>query len=690
MATEFTHIKLTPQFEEYLNRSKMKSVGAKGLSAKSSEDTEIENKLNNALLGSAPAKNKLQQKGDFTSPFPVDGEESPLYQRIRDELENSHQSIGMGEVSNLMAINNRFNMGTENFSGFSWQKPMGVVSVWSDRQVTPNLFGANWLVQDTFTVQIEAATFLEKLGELGFAALDQFDLGAFAGVTFKRVYTNYHYADSYQAGLVSDFSKLFLPFIRFNRFGMENMGPEEIMKKEDLWTARAGAIVTSPPFYGFSASAGVMAEAGYKNTVSVQNNIVNDLTAEKFRVVVKNDVNVNVEVNTSVQLDFFKILKLTLLNADLLYEFSSKKDYNLGFSTPQWEHIKADEQERGELTRILLGVGIVKQLEPYVVRLDESQTHGVGARGSILLLGGLKKSKTEQVRVIKDQVVKVFFKNYSQSVVLVQDFLSRIFSAAIYKIFKFSTGVKNSAMLSKQVTMEYEATHPQATNPNIVRVENSEQFSFLITQSYEAASTHRWVDGLYRNDVLKFVDKHTTLPKNFIEEIKKSVLRGPMVVESNVRMEKAGFDYLFKRSENEVFGQIALVCNSGRVNGWMNPEKRKGYLKQLLLGKEGCVKSLGLLFLNFKNDYAANNLNPSLVKFKNFVVRYYKEADSITDMADLFGVENTFINGKIQATTNLGTSFYNTFSTGQFRGLGVIDNFKRATGSRTPASIISE
>ncbi len=54
------------------------------------------------------------------------------------------------------------------------------------------------------------------------------------------------------------------------------------------------------------------------------------------------------------------------------------------------------------------------------------------------------------------------------------------------------------------------------------------------------------------------------------------------------------------------------------------------------------------------------------------------------------GVENTFIHGQLKATTPQNAQFVTSFSTGQFRGLGVIDNYKRSVGSRQPASIISE
>ncbi len=689
-ATEFTHIKLNPQFEHYITRPKMKSMSAKTMGSNTSGtvDNEFENKVNNVLLGGPPT-HQFVTKG-FTTPFPVDGEESPLYERIREHLESAHQEIGAREVHALQLINNSFNLGTENFSGFSWQKPLGVANVWADRQVTQNLFGANWLIQDTFTIEIEAVSFLEKLAETGLLLMDQAEIGAFAGITFKRVYTYYHYADSYQNGLSADFSKLFLPFLRFNRFGIERMSADEIMKREDQWTAKVGGMITSPPVYGFSFSGGVLAEAAFQNAVSVQNNAISETNAERFRIGINNKGHLNVAVNMSIQLDFFKLIKLTLLNADLNYEYGRAREYTLGLTYPQWENAKADLQSSLEFVGVLHGVGHIKHLEPFVVRLDESSSSSVEARGNILLLGALKKTKTEQIKVIKDQVVKTFYKNYSQSVVLVQNLLGRIFSAAIYKIFKIPFGVNNAAVFTRQVTMEYEASHPQATDPKVIRLDGSEQFSFVISQSYEAAKTHRLIDWHYKNDVMNFIDRYTTLTKNYIDLVKKEELRGPLMIESNIRIEKSGFDYFAQRSTNEIFGELARACKSWRVIEWIKEDQRNAFMSRLQIGSEACVKSLGNKFLTFKTDYQQNSMKPSIKKFKTFVLAYYKTTSNIGELVALFGVENTFINGRIQSTTNLGTSFLTTFSSGQFRGLGVIDNFKRTTGSRVPASIVRE
>lgn len=684
LASEFTHIKLSPEFEHYLTHGETKSPrklkSTKALSANDNSFVQtVESRMMGALLGTS--------KSTISNPIPVDGEESLLYEEIRRHLEGAHDRLGLEQVQNINRLNQQFNLGSSNFSGFSWQKPFGVVHVYVDRQVTPNLFGTNWLIQDTFTFYIEATTFLEKLAEEGLSQMSATEIGAFAGITFTRLYTYYHYANSYQEGLQADYGKLFLSFAKFNQRGIEGMGAEEIIKREDNWTASAGGIITTPPLYNVSFSGGVLAKYDYQQMTSVHNT---NTTDQRYKIGISAKKTTSAGATAELQLDFFKLLKFSLFRYDLNYEYSSGQEITLGLNPEQWQHVKKDPEENAEFRKVLSGLNTVKKLEPYVVRLDESSSSAIESRGSILIWGKMQKSKTEQIRVIKDQNVRIFFKNYSQNVKVVQNFLSRIFSAIIYKLLKLPVGASNAAIYSRQLTMEYEATHSQATDPSVNRIDSSEQFSFVLTQYYNANRTDRWIDRGFKNDVIWFVDNFTTLPKDYKTTIRSEQLKGPMRVESNLRVEKAGFDYLLASPDNLVFTHLVKVCKSKKLADWTNEDRRRSMLDHTQTGKEACVKNLGLKFFSFRSDYMANYLKPSLVKFKSFITNYYKKAGNISDLQALFGTENTFINGSLEARTSLGTVFNTAFSAGQFRGLGVIDNVKRSTGSRAPATIVSE
>lgn len=388
-ASEFTHIKLNPEFEQYLTQPKMKSatlsVRSVGVGAKGIVDPSLEmlGKFRSSILGSTPTPVTVPSRGakimsvgvgtksEWYSPIPVDGEESLLYEDIREYLEGAHREITLSQVAQINLINRQFNLGSSNYSGFSWQKPFGVVHVYGDRQVTPNLFGTNWLIQDTFTFHIEATTFLEKLNEVGLANMSELEIGAFAGITFFRVYTYYHYANSYEEGLSADSSKLFLSFAMFNKNGIERMGNEEILKREDNWTARVGGLISTPPMSGVTLSAGALAEYSFKSSTSVQSNLTG---AERLHIGVSSKKAVDIGATLELQLEFFRILQLSLLRYDLNYTYGSGKEYTLGMSPAQWEAVKKDSAQIDEMSKILKGSSEIKKLEPYVTRLDESSS----------------------------------------------------------------------------------------------------------------------------------------------------------------------------------------------------------------------------------------------------------------------------------------------------------------------------
>ena len=144
-----------------------------------------------------------------------------------------------------------------------------------------------------------------------------------------------------------------------------------------------------------------------------------------------------------------------------------------------------------------------------------------------------------------------------------------------------------------------------------------------------------------------------------------------MFIESIIRIEKSGFDYFLNSSEDKINSAIVKTCRATKED-------------------QKCARRLMEKFRTFKSDYISHNQKPSLDKFKNFLTSYFKSIKSSHDLAEIFGAENIFTHGQIRALSSDRNQFVTTFSTGQFRGLGVIDNFKRSSGIRTPASIRSE
>jgi hypothetical protein len=378
------------------------------------------------------------------------------------------------------------------------------------------------------------------------------------------------------------------------------------------------------------------------------------------------------------------------MSFDLNYEYSKEINQTLRFNQEQWSRILTTNETKKELNSLIQGYSRIDLLSPYVSSLDNSTSSSFELRGSLLLFGKLEKSQTEQIRVISNGEIKLFYKYYGQSVKVIQNFFSRIFSSVIYKIFKFRPGISNSLIFKKKISLEYEANTPQSSNPDFNRVASSKDFSFDLTHQLETGKTDKWYSSLIKNNTLTFLDQYTYFPKEIELLIRKNQIKGPLIMESILRIDSFGFEYFIQQSRNDVWRNIAKICDSKKISKWSKKEERDHMIKKIQIGNESCTKKIGLKYESFSNDYEQNSMAPSLKLFKDFLTQYFKKSSSLHDLEALFSSEHTFSQGRIQAITHEGNSFFQVFSSGQFRGLGVIDNFKRDTGSRAPATIISE
>jgi hypothetical protein len=656
----FSTIRLSQSFQELLNQE------TRFLKSQTAGTQNIDGLLIPALFGkdwvSRPSSAYRAQI--LKSGSPSDGQDSLLYREIRQWLEGRYQTIGQTEVQNLQWLNQQFGLNNLNFSGFTWQKPFGGFSLSVNRQLSPDLFNANrWIVMDTFTILFEASHFLGKLNEAGVVDMSAAEIAGFAGINFKRVFTSYHYASSFSQGLVSDFRPLFLPFLQFRPEALPELVSGQVLKREDTWSIGAGGLIESPPWYGLSFRAGILAEATHESTLSIQR-MGAEAPQELVRVAHQVNVKKRAGVSAAMQLDFFKLIKFTLLSQDLEYEAEKSHEVTLSFRPEHRELLISENPKSTELRSLLKrGATELRELEPFVVKLDHTEGNSQSQRTMLLLHGRLKSSNFQQIRVVKDQVVKTFFKSYSESIKLVQNFWSRLFSSVIFRLFEFATLIQNDAAFTKRVQLEYEATLPQSSDPKLMQIETSEQFSMTALLSYEAARTHKWTDRSYRKDAENFLERFTNLSPDFRGMIRNHELRGPLNVTTHVRIMGEGLDYFHSLPDQDVAAEFHYLCQ----------------------GKASCLKALQRPYESYRKAWSEHR-RMELVHLKQMMELVLKHLHDLRSLQVLFG-ESVFIHGSFRATSSGGLMFSTTFSSGDFRGLGVIDNYQRLHGTRQPASV---
>ena len=606
---------------------------------------------------------------------------SDLVQRINAMIGNDYNRIGAEQASPLV-LNHDIGGGVLNFSGFTWNKPQAGISLVANREVSPDLYSNRHIIHDTLTVNVDASTYLTELRDSDVIDISEQSLAGFIGVGFQRVYHYYHFADSYVNGITADYSKLFLAFTKFNVDSSLNMDRYEIVKKEDQFYFNAGGFVTTPPVSGVSLTTGVLVDVAFKNQVTLQSMGPEDSAkpGEFLRVSNNKEWNVSARANISIQLDFFHILKLYLLQGELEYTYGRSHKQNLSFYERDVELITGSSDHHKEYKSIVKGKKEdIHFWKSNIVQLEDRIKQNYKSKYSVLLFGSIRKKETEQIKIIKDGIETVFYKHYSQATTYIQNLLSRLLNIVIVKIFNFDTGVKNFAESAKKMSLEYKFL----TDLEKEVVNTDEEFSLTLTHSYQSGKTHRWIDRRIKRKAVEAITRWSNLHSSVAKMVKNETLRGPLFFESKIEIEKVGLEYFHTQSINQIFTAIVNTCRSKRLKSWLNPSKRRKMLRRVQFGKNACVKKLGKRYLDYK-AYFDQYDRRDLRLFRRFIGKYFSKTRSFRQVESIFGQNNVFIHGSLMAKHVTGIPFSTYFKTGQFTGLGVIDSFMRQSGTTIP------
>ena len=661
---DFSHFKLKGDLKQLNSRSK-----------NTFNNDTLREQINSRILNLAPARSKSV----------IEDESPALLRKIAELLGSSYNDIGNSETDSLIR-NHDIGGGVLNFSGFTWLKPYANFQLYANRELAPDLFSGRWIVHDTFVLGVDATTLITNLKESDLIDIDDDGIGAFAGVSFQRVYHYYHFADSYLKGLTADYSKLFLSFTKFNANNVINLDPYEILKKEDKFSFNAGGYATSPPVYGMSARAGVLVNVAYENALTLQAVGPGDQSqpGEFLRVSVDKKWDIAASAHLSVQLDFFNLLNLTLLSYDLEYSYGKSHKQNLSFYESDIDKILNSKDHHKEFKKIIKGhkenIDLWKE---NIVQLEHRETQNLNSKYNVLLLGKIRKSQTEQVKVIRDGVEQVFYKHYSQSIKYIQNLLSKLINIVAYKLFDIDTGVKKFAESSKKLKVEYKHTKELGDE----KVTSESDFSLTLTQHFSTGKTHRWIDKKLKSEAVRHVNSWSNLSSTIAKKIKDEDLRGPLDFESKIEIEEAGLSHFHSLSEKRAFEIFVNICRVKRKKKWEDPKRRAKSLRRIQLGRASCVKSIGKRYLSYigeLKDIGDYDIN----KFRKFIGKYFSKVRNISQVHDLFGESNVFIHGSLFARTKDKIPFSTYFKSGNFRGLGVIDSYMRENGTTTPVKLM--
>lgn len=665
------------------------------------------------------------EAGNGVDPISSGVNQNNLYQQIFEEMNLEYEAIGKREAQRVLS--NRVGItGGLNSIGFSYRRPFLDFGVTVERNLAPDLYhDVRWIVTDTFTIHIDASKILGNLRDQQVIDMSQENLAAFAGVVFNRTFTWVHFANSYEEGLMGDFDKLFMPFSALSFNNIKNLAPNEMIFKEDSLSFKAGGLVSAPLYTGITGSAGVLAKFEKLSRVEVVSSPVDKSEESMVQLSFEKTKVASAGVALSIQADFLKLLRMTLLSYDFSYEMESSYKIYLNIGQSTLSEMPIQHPVAMEIQQILKNrEADLEPLAPFIISEEKRRSQAFTHRYNFLLLGGQKSSRTQQIEITKEGKVKTFFRHYYEKVKYTEDALSRLFASFIYAIMNVDIAANKLASDSKKVSIEYDSDKnllDSHEDLDILAASSAEQkLSMTFSSDYRTQKTKGIMGKKYRDRAKFILERFSGVNPLAINLIEQDQLRAPYQITGKYQINIDGIRYLNSLSVGSALDYLEGLCEEQPRNTFFNfrslfdncrrslQNDYVDYMKDLSHervtgeGIETCTKkSWKYIFSpSKKRAYIKNCLSSLTMKspdqwtavplwqLKNLGNNIVNNCHSKVHYYNLFGLGNVFFFGSFSAYTDNGAAFVTNFHEGAFKGLGAVDHYMRVENIRSPSSIV--
>ncbi len=659
------------------------------------------------------------------------GDLSPVYAEILREFGHQYQLIGEREARRVLDRQNGFYLAGLNHVGFSFDKSFMHFDVNLQRQIAPDLFDDHrYIVTDTFNIIIDASKLLSRLSSNGQIQMSQSQLALFAGVVFRRTYRYTHFADTYEDGLVFDLNKMFLNFQFLQNRKYLELSPYEIVQREDYLSAAVGGVAMVPITTGVAASIGAMAKWHQLHKMEVQAlgplDLLNSQNKnEAIRLSFEKSRLVQVMGALGVHAEFLRFLRVTLLSYDFTYSLEESQKTYLSFDKRDVEELRQDEAGIGQQVKNLLRGRMnidYDLIAPYIVSHEQRILERKTSRYMVLLLGGFKDLKTEQIRVVQGERITNFFRHHFEKVKFIENFFSRLIANLLKAHLQLEAIVNHSQSETKKMRIEYQSTRNLLDLKQNLPKEAIQNESSLLSLHFDREFKAEKLNKMSRDRLLKLLSHFSGVDPLIDLRLKNDGFFGPLNLKSQFVVDRRGVEYLNQIDPRRVPDMVKGLCNAHSVTLWDKFRNLFGGCKNKLnkaydlyyaefhhrpitSSQVSLCQSRSRLYSNLRQRQAmlqkcmeiessksASELGDiPLWRLRDFADALHEETDNKIDLLHFFGLSTVFLHGSFQAQTDFGP-FQSFFNEGKFRSLGAVDEFKRkeALGSRAPASVIVE
>ena len=654
-------------------------------------------------------------------------DQGPIYRAIRKKFEHNYEKIGFREMKKFKSgEDTAFQVGI-NHIGMVYSTDFADFSVYLKRELAPDLFDdEKYIVIDNFDIYVDAQKLLKNLKDKDFIDMTKHQYDAYGSIAFKRSYRYVYFADSFEDALNLNLDKLFFMFEMFQDNKYLEMKPYEIISKEDSLTLGVGGRVSVPLGSAADVGLGGVVEFHRLSKLEVQAVGKEDRSFEneRFRISFEKERGRSEMGYVALNVDFLNILQWTLFQHEFGYDYMDSYRINLGFKEEDIDKIEDEDSLLGDAVKKILstGTGNLNILKPYFVSQEHRKHERHTSRYSLLLRGKSKECKTSEVKVVKDNKIKQFFRHTYERVKYRTGFVSKLFSSILNTFLNLESFVlkKQDDFYSRNVCIEYESTKDlMDSKGDLLLVDDSDKLSLKFEETYYVHNPK----GKVKDRCAEVLRNCPGIDSEIINDVEKGKYKADMKINTNYIVNKDAIDYFNSSSIADIYDAIHILCSKvkerdetgavvqyGSISEKCEKELQESYdryYKELISNKyslESYKKCDRYAHEHAKSDHgwavlveiclhriSLKEINPlecslPLWYFRNFVDRISEYTKKKEDIYAFFGFENVFFYGYLQGRTLEGYR-KTCFKSGNFSGTGLIDNYMRREKIR-PASLL--
>jgi len=525
---------------------------------------------------------------------------SNIYGQILNSYESTYDSIG-SRLSNE-AKNGFF--GGVNMIGWRHANDFSSFKVTFNRSIAPSLFHENkHIVTDEMVVEIDASKFLKKLANDDVINISEQNLAAFAGLAFKRTMRYNHFADTVEDGLQTSFDKLFFMFKYFDGRNFTKLGEYDYLVKEDSFTVNAGAMATVPIYTYGAVGAGVLYKYEKKSKVSIQKLGVLDEKdpTENIRLTVEDQRGSSAGANVTLVVDFFKILKMTLLSYD--FEYSYSKTYKTYLSL--YDEDLSNNQKMDQIKRILRFKSFNNDLFADNIKSKEMRQKEIRkSRYLAFIFGGVKDSQTEYTEIVKDGKLHKFFSHNYEKLRYRENFLSKVLTTILGKLLGYDQLAARTEVNSKSVDISYEANRDLIKSKQDYNIFNKNVFTMEFGSKIRVNQKTKLNAKKIESKMRTAISQRSKSYAKFKPAFDTTQVSAPAEFTSSIMMDNTNVAHFMNLSASSVFSKYKSVCRG----------KSKSFFSRLRSLFSACRYRLYGRYNSFLKEWTTANYDGDIYK----------------------------------------------------------------------------